>query len=174
LTGARRSEVAEATWGEFDLERKLWVIPPARMKANAAHIVPLSDAAIEVLNSLPRFRNGSYLFSTAYGAKPANAFGHAKHDLDREMAEVLGAPVAPFVYHDIRRTVRTQLSAIPGISDLVRELAIGHSRPGLHRVYDQFSYIDEKRDALDRWSARLRAIVEPPPTENVVELKRLG
>jgi integrase len=174
LTGARRSEVAEATWGEFDFERKLWTIPPARMKANAAHIVPLSDAAIEVLNSLPRFKSGSYLFSTAVGAKPANAFGHAKIDLDREMAEVLGAPVVPFVYHDIRRTVRTQLSAIPGISDLVRELVIGHTKPGLHRVYDQFSYVDEKRHALDAWAARLRDIVDPAPSANVVELKRLG
>ena len=71
---------------------------------------------------------------------------------------------------DLRRTVRTRLSAIPNISDLVRELVIGHTKPGLHKVYDQYAYLDEKRFALDAWAARLRSIVEPPPA-NVVELR---
>jgi integrase len=173
LTGCRKSEIAEATWGEVDLGRKLFTVSAARMEANAAHVVPLSDAAMEILNSLPRFKGGNYLFSTTSGAKPANAFSHAKDDLDDEMAKVLGAPVEKFVIHDIRRTVRTGLSAIPNISDLVRELAIGHTKPGFHRVYDQHAYLDEKRHALDAWAARLRDIVEPPPA-NVVELKRLG
>ena len=88
------------------------------------------------------------------------------------MTEVLGAPVEKFVIHDIRRTVRTQLSAIPGISDLVRELVIGHTKPGLHKVYDQHAYLDEKRHALDAWAARLRDIVEPPPA-NVTRLRRV-
>ena len=61
------------------------------------------------------------------------------------------------------------MSAIPGISDLVRELVIGHTKPGLHRVYDQFSYLPEKTHALDAWAARLQAIVEPPP-DNVVAI----
>jgi integrase len=38
----RRSEVAEARWREFDLTAKLWSILPERMKANAAHVVPLT------------------------------------------------------------------------------------------------------------------------------------
>jgi hypothetical protein len=75
----------------------------------------------------------------------------------------------PFKIHDIRRTVRTGLSAVPNISDLVRELVIGHTKPGLHKVYDQYAYLDEKRFALDAWAARLRSIIEPPRA-NVVEL----
>jgi hypothetical protein len=47
---------------------------------------------------------------------------------------------------------------------------IGHTKPGLHKVYDQYAYLDEKRFALDAWAARLRSIVEPPPA-NVVELR---
>jgi integrase len=171
LTGARKSEIAGTAWPEVDVERKLLTIPPARAKVNAAHVIPLSDAVIEILNGLPRFKSGSYLFSTTSGAKPPNAFSHAKDDLDREMAKVLGAPVERFVIHDIRRTVRTGLSAIPGISDLVRELVIGHTKPGLHKVYDQHAYLDEKRHALDAWAARLRDIVAPPPS-NVTRLRR--
>src|SRR5262249_22237043 len=67
LTGQRKSEVAEARWSEFDLLKKIWTIPAERMKADAAHVVPLSDDAIAVLESLPHFRGGGYLFSTTFG-----------------------------------------------------------------------------------------------------------
>jgi integrase len=170
LTGARRSEVAEAQWREVDLAKKIWTIPAERMKADAAHVVPLSNDALAVLQSLPRFERGDYLFSTTFGAKPVNSFHKAKIKLDGAMLKLLG-DLSDFVVHDIRRTVRTGLSAIPNISDLVRELVIGHTKPGLHKVYDQHTYLNEKRVALDAWAARLRSIVEPPPA-NVVELAR--
>ena len=54
LTGQRKSEVAESRWCEFDLARKLWTIPAERMKADAAHIVPLTDDVLAILKSLPR------------------------------------------------------------------------------------------------------------------------
>ncbi|MFZ0238345.1 MAG: site-specific integrase [Xanthobacteraceae bacterium] len=172
LTGTRRSEVAEAKWSEFDLVKKIWTIPAERMKAVAAHLVPLSDDAIAVLNSLPRFKSGDCLFSTTYGKIPVNSFHKAKATLDAAMlAELNGAKLPPFVVHDIRRTVRTQLSAIPNVSDLVRELVIGHTKRGLHKVYDQYAYLDEKRFALDAWAARLRSIIEPQRA-NVIELAR--
>jgi integrase len=163
ITGQRKSEVAQARWSEFDLTKKLWTIPAARMKSDAAHVVPLSDAAIKVLATLPRFEGGDYLFSVN-GAKPVNGFAKAKITLDRLM-KVDQA----FRIHDLRRTMRTGLSAIPGVSDLVRELCIAHTKPGLHRVYDQFSYLEEKRFAFDSWAARLQAIIEPPP-DNVVAI----
>jgi integrase len=173
LTGQRKSEVAEARWREIDLAKKLWTIPAERMKADAAHIVPLSDDAIAVLKSLPRFNGGDYLFSAHVGARPVAAFSAAKHRLDAAIADELGREIPPFVIHDLRRTVRTGLSAIPNISDLVRELVIGHTKPGLHKVYDQYAYLEEKRFALDAWAARLRGIVNPK-ADNVVELARAG
>jgi integrase len=171
LTGQRKSEVAEARWSEFDFAKKIWVIGAQRMKSDAPHAVPLSDAAIEILQSLPRFERGDHLFSTTFGTKAVNGFSKAKDALDRAMRAELGREPAPFCLHDIRRSVRTQLSAIPGISDLVRELVIAHARPGLHKVYDLHSYESEKRHALDAWAARLLAIVNPPGN-NVVGLPR--
>jgi integrase len=167
LTGQRKSEAAEAPWSEFDLERKLWTIPAERMKADAAHVVPLSDDVTAILESLPHFKKGDHLFSTNFGVKPVNGFSKAKDRLDNLMVAELRT-LKPFVIHDIRRTMRTGLSALP-IPDLVRELVIAHTKPGLHKVYDQFAYLDEKRHALDLWSARLRSIIEPPPA-NVVAL----
>jgi integrase len=171
LTGQRKSEVAEARWSEIDLDRKLWTIPAGRMKADAAHVVPLSDEVIAILRALPRFRRGDYLFSTTFGMKPVNGFSKAKQRADKRMLRGLQAiartrnetpPAAlePWVIHDIRRTMRTGLSALP-VPDIVRELVIAHTKPGLHRVYDQHAYLDEKRRALDLWAARLRETVEP-------------
>ena len=161
--------MAEARWSEFDLTAKRWTIPAARMKADVPHVVPLSDAAVDVLQSLPRFRRGDYLFSTTFGETPVNGFSKAKLRLDRLMAAELGAVPSPFVLHDVRRSVRTRLSALP-ISTDVAELVIAHARPGLRRVYDLYSFENEKRDCLGMWASRLRSIVEPAP-DNVVSLR---
>jgi integrase len=169
LTGQRKSEVAEARWSEFDLVKKQWAIPRERMKADAAHVVPLTDEVMAILKSLPRFQHGEYLFSTTFGKSAVNGFSKAKVALDKAMAAELGAKVEPFVIHDIRRTMRTGLSALP-VPDLVRELVIGHAKPGLHKVYDQHAYLNEKRQALELWARRLRDIVQPPPA-NVVKLQ---
>ena len=170
LTGQRKSEVAEARWREFDFARRLWTIPAERMKGGAAHVVPLTDDVIALLETLPRFKKGDHLFSTTYGAKPVNGFSKAKGRLDAAMTEQLGGPADSFVIHDIRRTMRTGLSALP-IPDNVRELVIAHARPDLHKVYDQFAYVEEKCHALELWAARLRDIVSPPPA-NVVSMRK--
>ena len=164
LTGARKSEVAEARWSEFDLKKKIWTVPPERFKSNASHLVPLSDAAIAIIESLPRFTKGDHLFTTTYGEKPVGGFSKAKARLDKLMS------ASPWVIHDIRRTVRTRLASLR-VSDLVAEMVIGHGRKGIQRVYDQHTYEPEMREALELWAARLRDIVTPPP-ENVVRLKK--
>jgi integrase len=162
LTGQRKSEVANACWCEFDFPERLWTIPPERMKGDHLHVVPLAPAAVGLLEGLPRFNEGNYLFSTKFGVKPVAGFANAKKRLDQLVTEELGAAPPAFVLHDIRRTVRTALSALP-VSDLVRELVIAHARPGLHKVYDQFAYIEEKRRALELWATRLQDIVHPSP-----------
>lgn len=168
LTGQRKSEVAEASWREFDLDQRLWTVPAARMKGDSTHEVPLTDDAVALLEALPRFNNGDFVFSTTFGAGPVNGFSTAKNKLDHAMAVELGGAVDPFVTHDIRRTMRTGLSALP-IPDRVRELVIAHSQVGMHKVYDQHSYRSEKLRALTLWAAKLRSIVDPP-ADNVRQL----
>ena len=51
LSGARKREVLDAKWADFDLARKAWRIPVT--KSGQARHVPLSDGAINVLNSIP-------------------------------------------------------------------------------------------------------------------------
>ena len=82
-------------WREFDLDQQLWTIPPERMKGDAAHVVPLTDDVIAILEALPRFKKGDYLFSTTFGAKPVNGFSKAKAKLDGAMAAELGGDGGP-------------------------------------------------------------------------------
>ena len=50
LTAARPSEALEARWAEVDFDRRLWTVPPERMKSAKQHVVPLSNAALAVLD----------------------------------------------------------------------------------------------------------------------------
>jgi integrase len=172
LTALRRDEAANAEWNEIDMEAKLWAIPAVRMKGNAAHVVPLVPGILTLLETLPRFVGGGFLFSTITGGRrPVSGFSKAKKRLDalmRAELEAQGKPFEPFVLHDIRRTVRTRLSALP-IEDIVRERLMAHARPGLHRVYDLHAYEQEKARALDLWHVKLRHIIEPKPG-NVIRL----
>lgn len=102
------------------------------------------------------------------GRTPVANFSKPKLQLDARMQKTL--PKLPdCVVHDIRRTVRSQLSALP-VEQHVRELVIGHAKPGLHKVYDLYQYVDEKRTALELWQAKLRDIVQPAP-DNVTKLR---
>ena len=124
--------------------------------------------AIDLINSLPRF-SGDYVFTTTDGERPVSGFSKAKARLDAIVGDLRAKEAAgkesdekiapPWRFHDLRRTMRTHLSALP-VQDLVRELVIAHRKPGLHRVYDQHAYREEKQEAMKLWDARLRAILD--------------
>jgi integrase len=168
-------------WATVPVAWKLWIIPAERFKSDAPHRVPLCDDVCEILAALPQMK-GPFLFSTTFGDRPISGFSKAKARLDRRMERTLKAmarkrgehaprtvKLEPFVNHDIRRTVRTRLSALK-IPYEIAEAVIGHAKKGLARVYDQHAYEEEIRDALERWATLLRGIVERTPP-NVIDLQ---
>ena len=178
LTGQRLNEVAGALWSEIDLDERLWTIPAERMKSDRPHEIPLTDAALAIFAALPEWKGGPYVFSTTAGAKPVNGFSKVKHRLDATIADVLAhdgvtEKMEHWVLHDLRRTMRTRLSGL-AIEDIVRELMIAHTQGGLHAVYDQHRYRDEKRNGFDLRAARLAGILAPPVprSENVLTFAR--
>jgi integrase len=78
-------------------------------------------------------------------------------------------PIPAWRFHDLRRTMRTGLSSLR-IPDTVSELCIAHTQKGLHRVYDQHTYLDEKRHAFAAWAAHVLAICEPKAKTNIVRM----
>ena len=113
MTGQREREIADGSWPEIDFEKRLWTIPASRMKGGRTHELPLSPAVMALLSSLPRFP-GHFIFTTTAGEKPVNGFSKAKARIDKLSG------VANWKLHDLRRTMRTRLSALP-VQDLVRE-----------------------------------------------------
>jgi integrase len=183
LTALRLNEAADASWAEFDISQRIWTVPASRMKGKNGkarpHAVPLTDELIEILQKLPRFKTGDYLFSTAFGEKPVWMSDKVKKRIDKRMLRTLRAlarqrgddpakiKLTPWTNHDIRRTVRSRLSRLK-ITEEAREAVLAHARPGIKGTYDLYDYLDEKREALTLWKAHLRSIVEPPPT-NVIQ-----
>jgi integrase len=166
LTGQRLREIAEARWSEIDLDVAILTIPAERMKGGVRHVVPLAPSVAEILRGLPRFDGGDFVFSTTGGRKPITDIAHIKARLDA----ILRDSVQPWWNHDLRRTMRTALSAA-GVPVFVAELVIGHAQSGVHAVYDLHRYDSEKRDALMRWEARFLSIVgEVPPAGDVVPM----
>ena len=62
LTAARSGEVLGATWDEIDMTTKVWTVPKERMKGGREHRVPLTDAAISILQRLHNQRLNNYVF----------------------------------------------------------------------------------------------------------------
>jgi integrase len=175
LTALRLREAANAQWREFDLDAKLWVVPLERMKGASAHGVPLTEETLAIFNALPRFSGGGDHMFTSRAGKPISGFSAMKTRLDKLMLEELRkidqtAELAPWVLHDIRRTVRTRLSRLK-ISEEAREAVLAHVRPGTKANYDVHDYLDEKTEALEQWGACLRKLVDPPPPDNVITLR---
>jgi integrase len=69
LTACRSGEVRGATWDEIDMVNRLWIIPAERMKMKKEHRVPLSDAAVSLLESLPRLKGSEAVFFAPRGGK---------------------------------------------------------------------------------------------------------
>jgi integrase len=164
VTGQRRTEIASLEWSEIDLEARLWTIPPAKSKNRLAHLVPLSPLAIAIIESLQGI-DDRFAFSTRPGTR-ISGFSKAKS------RAVTLSGVTDWRIHDLRRTVATRMAEL-GIPHPVVSKLLNHSPRGVMGVtsiYNRYEYLDERREALERWAQRIRDIVEPP-SGNVVELR---
>ena len=166
LTGVRKSEFAKAHWHEIDEANRLLLIPAERMKNNQAHTVPLSNQAWEKVEQLDKIGETPDFIFTTNGRTPVSGFSKAKAELDRYMLDELRRDrpepekitLEPWRIHDLRRVVRSRLSKL-GVQSDIAERVLAHSIGGIRRVYDAYDFLDEKREALDRWAVHLQGIV---------------
>lgn len=161
LTGQRRSEVGAMRWSELDLtpEKAVWSLPATRTKNSLPHDVPLSSAALTVLQSAPRRAlpgtNGAeerdLIFG--HGVEGFRGWSKAKISLDER------AKIAPWRLHDLRRTMVTGMNEM-GIPPHVVEALVNHisgpSKSGVAGIYNRATYAAEKRDALNAWGEHVQ------------------
>lgn len=172
-------------WTAVPDDVKVLVVPRERFKSDSEHRVQLTDDALQIIEMLPRFAKSDFLFTLGKGAVwLGNKF---KGRLEARMLRTLTAlarqrgdgpaavKIVPWVNHDLRRVVKSNMGALK-VPDSISELVLGHGKKGLRRIYDQHEYAEEIREALERWAARLRAIVGPAPAvppNNVVVLRAM-
>jgi integrase len=165
LSGQRRREVSDMTWRELDLPHRVWTLPAERSKNGKAHLVPLSDAVIELLEMIPRAPGDTYVFSFGNG-KPLNDFDRIKRQLDAVLPDL-----PHWTLHDLRRTMRTELGRL-GIRPDIAERCICHLIGStVSRTYDRHEYFQEKAAAMNRWAQELNAIVHGRLDAKVVSLR---
>lgn len=105
-------------------------MPAKRTKMQDAHVIPLAAEILVLLRRLPRFKGGGYLFSAKSGQSLVNGDRRAKERID----EPNGPFEKPRPLHDLRRTMRTGLSALP-IPENVRQLMIAHAQPNVKKAW---------------------------------------
>lgn len=160
LTGQRREEVAALDWSELERRKSEWILPAARAKNGREHLIPLSK---QVVAELDRIAGGNkwpakgYVLTTDGGESRVSGFSKCKAKLDEQVASLLeegAAPVAPWRFHDLRRSAATGLQALRIPGDWI-EAVQNRSKGGVAGVYQRYAYADEKREALDAWGAHV-------------------
>lgn len=137
--------------------RATWTIPGSRAKNGLTHVVPLSNAALAIVQGrLDRAdeEGAAPLFTRIGEPIESNAISQAA----RLKLQVTGEPWTP---HDIRRTVATGMAGM-GIMPHIIEAVLNHIsgfRSGVAGVYNRNTYDAEKRRALDQWAEHLDAII---------------
>lgn len=157
LTAARSGEVRGATWGEIDLDGKLWTVPGERMKAGVIHRVPLSDAAVDLLRK--QFAGD--------GTPPADALmfpsQRGKELSDMAMTTLLRRTQAPSdvpgrvaTAHGFRSSFRNW-AADHGYANDLAERALAHTIGNKARAaYERTDRLKARRDMMQDWADYLQ------------------
>ena len=156
LTGQRRGEIAGMRRDELDMDKRLWSLPGARTKNKLPHTVPLSDQVLAVIGSVTEIA-GDFVFSVSGGKPVSDGFSKLRKRLDARMK-----PAAPWVLHDIRRSVATHMAEDLRIAPHIVEALLNHvsgHRAGVAGIYNRATYADEKAEALARWGAHVEQLV---------------
>jgi integrase len=162
LTAARKNEVVDARWDEIDLQNAIWTVPAERMKKRIEHRVPLSKAAIEILERMPRI-NEFVFHAIIRGTKRISdaTLGRLMDDMGR----------ADFVPHGFRSSFRDWAGESTSVAREVIEKALAHSvGDESERSYARGDLFEKRRKLMDDWAAF--ATSDPVRVgDNVVELR---
>jgi integrase len=154
LTAARTSEVLGATWAEIDLEAATWTIPATRMKARQLHRVPLSKAALGVLEALPRIEGTPYLFPGVRYGRPISTM--ALLQLMRGMGYGVGGGRGDYVPHGFRSSFRDWAGEVSSFPRDVCEMALAHVVGNkVEAAYRRGDMFEKRRAMMDAWSMLL-------------------
>jgi integrase len=190
LTGQRASEIGDLR--RTEIHDDTIVLAGERTKNKRAHVVPLSPAALAIIEAQPLRGDRDLIFGKP-GKGPFVGWSNCKERLDTRIAEANGGkPIGSWRVHDLRRSFSTyaggglpahQLAKLPsrdkelakglGIEPHIVEAVLNHisgTKAGVAGTYNRSTYEEPKRKALEAWATHLQLIVADAP--NVTPIRR--
>lgn len=157
LTGQRRGELALARWSHIDFDARSWIIPDENTKGGRGHICPLSEWAVDVFKVLKALAKKSPWVLPANGGEHHVDPKQLTRSLAKCQVRFRKAKISAFTLHDLRRTCRTGLAGLK-VAPHIAERVLNHAQEKIAGTYDKYAYLDEKREALEKWAAHLKGL----------------
>jgi integrase len=162
LTAARTGEVIGAQWDEINLKARVWTVPADRMKGSREHRVPLTDAAIAVLEQMREVRQNEFMFP---GDRRAMMSNMAMDMLLRRMGRDV-------TVHGFRSTFKDWASERTNFPNEVSEAALAHAvGDKVEAAYRRGDMFEKRRRLMEAWA---EFASERQATGLIVPLRRDG
>ena len=159
LTATRSSEARGTRWDEIDLDQAVWTVPAERIKGRRDHRVPLSQEAIRILETLPKFIDQPRVFPSIRGGQLWDTMLTKELQLVREEVTV----------HGFRSSFRQWAAEQTSFPPAVCELALAHvNRDRVEAAYQRSDLFDRRRELMDTWCRYLAV------EDNVTLLRNRG
>lgn len=144
LTCARSGETRLASWSEFDLNKRLWICPSSRTKTGVEHRVPLSDSALQILESIPKYAGSNYVFPGARGGPLS----------DMSLTKVLRRMgIAKHTVHGFRSTFRDWAAETTNFPREICEQCLAHKiAKGPEAAYQRGDFLAKRTELMQRWA----------------------
>ena len=163
LTAQRQQNVLGMRLDQLALEDRLWIVPARTTKTGRPYKVPLSAAAVGVIEDLLAAVPGPWLFPGKCGDEPVGrAYAGPPH---RRACKRAG--IGDYHCHDHRHTFATHCEQM-GIPRLVWDGILGHQSASMADLYSGFDFADQRLDCMEKWADRIAAALG----DNVVSLDR--
>ena len=150
LTAARSGEVRGADWREIDWGKRTWTVPAARMKGKRVHRVPLSGAAMAVLESARELTGGDGMIFPSDKGKPLS---------DSTLSKLVRENGIPAVPHGFRASFRTWAAECSDVPREIAEFALGHVEGSAAELaYRRTDYFEKRRELMEQWCTYVDAL----------------
>lgn len=152
LTAVRPGELRGARWAEIDTEAAVWRIPAERMKMKAAHVVPLSRQALEVLEAQRQISGGRELVfpSPYYPGKPLS-----ENTLNSALARM--GYKGQHSAHGFRALFSTVANECGHDPDAIERQLAHVEKNEVRAAYHRAAYLEARADLMTWWADYLDA-----------------
>lgn len=155
-TAVRSAELYKAKWEDVHLEEAQWHIP--KSKTGTAMDIPLPPVVVGWFRELREMAGESAYVLPAWTRGRAARNGGDTYACKDSIRETIGywldtekPPVRRFTPHDLRSTMKSHMRAL-GVPRDISEMCLNHKLLGVEGIYDQHTYFEERKEALEKWA----------------------